>query len=220
MSFYTVDPYYNIQFYNECKEALKNNKVEFEEFINIKAPYNWYFKMDRSPIMVNYDEATDAETRWMINVVKPLRPNEEYLLIRRDNDNGAKALLKFVENEPLRQARLSDYAVFFTVKNKEEVEKLTSDYPGKVWYFGKYYNNKYRVCLATHRTVRGFLDENQILLEKTQDLSDPGRFESELNFKVFRGNDVLLKFTETPYFEDGKYNKPKIRGDYTSKFNL
>lgn len=220
MSFYTVDPYYNIQFYNECKEALKNNKVEFEEFINIKAPYNWYFKMDRSPIMVNYDEATDAEMRWMINVVKPLRPNEEYLLIRRDNDNGAKALLKFVENEPLRQARLSDYAVFFTVKNKEEVEKLTSDYPGKVWYFGKYYNNKYRVCLATHRTVRGFLDENQILLEKTQDLSDPGRFESELNFKVFRGNDVLLKFTETPYFEDGKYNKPKIRGDYTSKFNL
>lgn len=220
MSFYTVDPYYNIQFYNECKEALKNNKVEFEEFINIKAPYNWYFKMDRSPIMVNYDESTDAENRWMINIVKPLRPNEEYLLIRRDNDNGPKALLKFVENEPLRQARLSDYAVFFTVKNKEEVEKLTSDYPGKVWYFGKYYNNKYRVCLATHRTVRGFLDENQILLEKTQDLSDPGRFEAELNFKVFRGNDVLLKFTETPYFEDGKYNKPKIRGDYTSKFNL
>lgn len=216
----TIDPYYNTQFYNECKEALKNNDVPFEEFINIKPPFNWYFKVDQKPILVNYDLATDAETRWMVNTVKPLRPNEEYLLLRRDNDKGPKALLKFVENEPLRLARESDYAVFFTVKNKEDVERLTKDYPGKVWYFGKYYNNKYRICLATHRTVKGFLNENQILLEKTQELSDPGRFESELNFKVFRGNDVLLKFTETPYFENGIYNKPKIRGDYTSKFNL
>ena len=31
----TVDPYYSTQFYNECLEALKNNKIEFTEHIKI-----------------------------------------------------------------------------------------------------------------------------------------------------------------------------------------
>jgi hypothetical protein len=216
----TIDPYYDTQFYNECKEALKNNGVEFKEFINIKAPYDWYFQLEETPVMVNYDKATDSESRWMVNTVMPLRANEEYLLLRRDNDNGAKALLKFVENEPLKEARKSDYAVFFTVKNREEIESITKDYPGRVWYMGKYYNNKYRICLATNKIINNFLTKDQILLEKNKDLSEPGRFESELNWKVFRGNDQLIKFTETPYFEDGKYKRPKIRGDYSSKFTI
>lgn len=218
--FITIDPFYNNQFYNECKEALKNNNVAFQEFINIKAPYNWYFKLNQAPLMVNYDLATDSESRWMVSKVNPLRPNEEYLLLRRDKDKGQTALLRYVENEPLREARESDYAVFFTVKNKEEAMQLTRDFPGRVWYFGKYYNNKYRVCLCTYRTVKGFLDIEQILLEKTQELSDPGKFEAELNWKVFRHKDMLLKFTETPYFERGQYIRPQIRGDYSSKFNL
>ena len=179
--FITVDPYYSNQFYNECKESLKNNGIKFQEFINIKTPYDWYFQIDKEPIMVNYDKATDSESRWMIQKVIPLRPNEEYLLLRRDNDEGRKALLKFIENEPLKLARESDYAVFFTVKNREEAENLTKDFPGKIWYFGKYYNNKYRVFLATHRSIRGFLNDDQVLLERNKELSEPGRFESELN---------------------------------------
>lgn len=218
--FITIDPYYETRFYNECKEALRNNGVEFKEFISVKPPYDWYFQLDQKPIMVNYDEATDSEMRWMVNAVQPLRPNEAYLLLRRDNDNGPKALLKFVENEPMKIARTSDYAVFFTIRNREEAEKLTKDYPGKVWYFGKYYNNKYRVCLATNRTIRGFLDDKQILLERNKELSEPGRFEAELNFKVFRGNDMLVKFTETPFFEDGKYNPVKIKGELSNKFTI
>jgi hypothetical protein len=218
--FITIDPYYSTQFYNECKEALKNNQVPYKEFINIKAPYSWYFQLDQKPLMVNYDVATDSESRWMVNAVLPLRPNEEYLLIRRDNDIGAKAILRFVENEPLKEARLSNYAVFFTIKNRQEGEQLTKDYPGKVWFMGKYYNNKYRVCLAVHPVVKGFLEPSQILLEKTQDMTEPGRFESELNWRVFRQNDYLVKFTETPYFENGKFNRPKIQGELSSKFTL
>lgn len=218
--FITIDPYYSTQFYNECKEALKNNQVPYKEFVNIKAPYNWYFQVDQKPIMVNYDVATDSESKWMVNTVQPLRPNEEYLLLRRDNDIGAKAILRFVENEPLKQARTSNYAVFFTIKNRQEGEQLTKDYPGKVWFMGKYYNNKYRVCLAVHPVVKGFLDPGQILLEKTQDMQEPGRFEAELNWRVFRQNDYLIKFTETPYFENGKFVRPKIQGELSSKFTL
>jgi hypothetical protein len=218
--FVTVDPYYTSQFYNECREALKNNKVVFDEFINIKAPYDWYFQVDQKPLFVNYDSATDSESRWMVNRVQPLRPNEEYLLQRRDNDNGPKALLKFVENEPLKLARKSSYAVFFTIKNREEGERLTREYPGKVWYMGKYYNNKYRICLATHAAARNYLNADQVLLEKNKDLSEPGRFEAELNWKVLRGNDRLIKFTETPYFEDGKYRPVKIKGELSGKFKI
>lgn len=214
----TIDPYYDTQFYNECKETLKNNGVEFKEFINVKSPYLWYFQLDQKPLMVNYDEATESESRWMVNTVQPLRDNEAYLLLRRDNDLGPKALLKFVENEPMKAARQSEYAVFFTIKNREEAERLTRDYPGKIWFMGKYYNNKYRVCLATNRTIRGLLNDNQVLLERNKELSEPGRFEAELNFKVFRGNDMLIKFTETPYFEDGKYKPVKIKGELSSKF--
>ena len=218
--FYTLDPYYDNQFYNEAKTALTNNDVPFSVFINVKTPYDWYFKLDSKPLMVNYDTASKSEQRWLVSIVQPLRPNEEYLLLRRNNDNGPKALLKFVENTALKEARTSDSAFFFTVKNREEVETLSKEVPGKIWYFGKYYNNKYRVCLGTRGILKGFLDPDQILLERTKDLAEPGRFEAELNWKVFRGNDYLVKFTEMPYFENGKYQRPKIRGDLSSKFML
>lgn len=216
MSFITIDPYYPTSFYNEVKETLKNNEVEFTEFINIKPPYDWYFQIDQKPIMVNYDEMPSKEERWLVNKIQPLRANEEYLFLRRENDKGPKALLKFIENEPLKEARLSDYAVFFTVKNREELEKLTKDYPGKVWYFGRYFNNRFRVCLATNKMVKNFLDPAQILVEKTDNA--PGHFESELNWRIFRGTDMLLKYTETPYFEDGKYFKVKVKPEDSSKY--
>jgi hypothetical protein len=214
----TIDPYYSIQFYNEALQSLKNNGVDYKEYIHIKTPFDWYLELDQKPIMVNYDELSEKETRWLVNTVKPLRPNEEYLLMRRDNDNGPKALLKFVENEPMREARKSDYAVFFTVKNREEIEQITKDYPGRVWYFGKYYNNKFRVCLATNSMVKNFINQDQILLEKTE--SEPGRFEADLNWRIFRGNDMLEKFTETPYFEDGKYNRVKIKSEVSGRFQI
>jgi len=216
--FLTIDPYYDARFYNECKEALKNNRVSFSEFINIKPPYHWYLNIDVVPIMVNYDKATDSESRWMVQKVHPLRPNEEYLLLRRDQDHGKSSLLKYIENEPLKKARTSDYAVFFTVKNREELENLSKLWPGRIWYMGKYYSNKYRICLATHISIKGLLNPNQILLEKNNDLSEPGRLESELNWRVFKEKDRLVKFTETPYFEDGKYRRPKIKGELSQKF--
>ncbi len=76
--FITIDPYYSTQFYNESLEALKNNNIEFSEFINIKPPYNWYLDVEKEPIMVNYDIASGSERRWMVNKVEALRTNEEY----------------------------------------------------------------------------------------------------------------------------------------------
>jgi hypothetical protein len=220
MAFLTVDPYYPTNFYNESKEALKNNSIEFQEFIVTKQPYHWYFQLDQKPIMVNYDVASNSDLRWLVTTVNPLKPSDEYLLLRRENDSGKKALLKFVENTPMKEARESDHSIFFTIKNREEGIQLSKDYFGKIWYMGKYYNNRFRVCLGTHETLKGFLKPSQILLEKTSDMKGPGRFESELNWKIFRGVDYLTKFTETPYFENGTYNRPSIKPDNTKKFTI
>ena len=213
--YYTIDPYYNTLFYNECKEALKNNGYEFKEFISIKPPYNWYFQLDQKPIMVNYDEIVPAESRYLVNTVQALRSNEEYLLLRRENDTG-KNILRFIENEPLHESR--KYGIFFTVSSKDELFNISKEYPGKIWFLGKYYNNKYRVCLCSNPIIKNFISKDQILLENNGEYKEPGRFEAELNFKVFRGNDMLLKFTETPYFEDGKYKQVKIKPEISSRF--
>lgn len=218
--FITIDPYYSNQFYNECLEALKNNSVEFTEFVNIKPPYSWYLDLEKEPIMVNYDIATGSERRWMVNKVHALRENEEYIFQRRENDKGATALLKFIENEPMKEARTKGYGVFFTVKNREELESLSKEFPGKIWFLGKYYKNKFRVCLCTNKMIRNYLNPEQILLENNGEFNEPGRFEAELNWKVFRGFDMLLKFTETPYFQNGKYHRVQIKPEVSSKYQL
>ncbi|MCK5537576.1 MAG: hypothetical protein KAI79_12170 [Bacteroidales bacterium] len=208
----TIDDYYSTEFYNESKESLKNNNIEFQEFISIKPPFSWYLDLPQKPIMVNYDEISNTEKRWLVTKVKPLRPNESYLLVRRNDDVGQKAILKYTENQPLKEARTSDYAVFFDATNKDQLLQITKDIPVKIYYFGKHYSNKYRVALCTNKMILNYIDPQQIMLEKKGgEFKEPGRFEAELNFKIFRGNDYLVKYTETMYFEDGKFKDVKIR---------
>jgi hypothetical protein len=41
---FTIDPYYDIKFFNRTLEALKNNKVPYELFVENKAPFNFYIE--------------------------------------------------------------------------------------------------------------------------------------------------------------------------------
>jgi len=219
-SYYTIDPYYDIAFFNESKEALKNNNTDFEVFIEIKQPFNWYFKLNKDPIMVNYDKITVGKSRWLVNTIIPLRPNEEYLLLRRNNDHGKSALLNHIENDPMKEARKSDYAVFFHVGSREEILNISADYPGKIWFMGKYMSGRYKVFMCTHPIIETFLDKEQILLKKDSSMNEPGRFESEFNYRVLLKKDNLIKFFETPYVLDGRITIPKMRSDFTSRFTI
>jgi len=214
----TLDPYTDVKTFNEAKEALYNNSVDFELFIGLKAPYNWFFKLNQLPIMVNYDEATRQERRWLISTVKPLTPNDEFRYLRRSADVGKKAFVHFTENEPMTEARKSNFAVFFHLNNREDGINLSKTYGGKIWFLGKYYNRKFNVCLCTHPVIKNLLDPSQILLEKTSD--EPGRFEAELNRLVFMEKDHLVKFTDTPYFESGQLHRVKIQGEIGAKFTI
>jgi len=207
----TIDDYYSIDFYNESLEALKNNGIIPKEFIQIKSPYNWYIDVPHEPIMINYDTLAKTSEKWLVNKVQAIRENEKYLLLRRPNENGSNALLKYIENEPLKESRLSDFSIFFDARGAEQLEQITRDIPVKIWYFGKYKNNKIRLCMCNNKMILNYIDKEQILLQKES--SEPGRFESELNFKIFRGTDMLEKYTETAYFKDGLYHRVKIKSD-------
>jgi hypothetical protein len=214
----TLDDYYPTEFFNEVKSSLRNNNIEYQEFISIKPPFNWYFKIDQKPLMVNYDEISKKDQRWLVQKVKPLRANEEYLFQRRNDDTGQKAILKYTENKPLIEARKSDYACFFTVKNKEELQNISKEFPGKIYFMGKYYNNKYRICLCTNKMIKNFIDPQKILIEDT--FKEPSRFEAELNYRVFRGNDMLEKHTDTPYMINGVYKDVNIKSEISGRFQL
>ena len=205
--FYTLDNYYSVKFYNQVKEALKNNNIKFSEFINIKTPYNWYFKLVDTikPIMVNYDEI--QKNRFLVRKVQTLRPNEEYLLQRREDDSGAN-IKKYIFNDAFRDAE--EYGILFHIKSKDELLKLSKDFPGKIYYLGKYYDNKFRVCLCNNNMIKNYIQPDQILLEKTPEMKEPGRFEAEFNYRVLKLNDYVVKYTETIYAQNGSLVRPKV----------
>lgn len=210
---FTIDPYYDIIRYNESIEALKNNSIDFTEFVYIKPPYNWYIECNQVPIIMNYDLLKPTQRRFVVPKVKGLRPNEDYHLLRK-NDSVSGNLAKYVNNKPLQDAYDSDYAVFFKLKNNDEAISISKEYPGKIWFFGKYLNNRIRVFLATNNSILAFISRENILLEKNADngkeLKEIGRFEAEFNYRVLLKKDFLKKYTETPYFENGVLIKPNI----------
>ena len=205
--FYTLDNYYGVKFYNDTREALKNNQIKFKEFIEIKSPYNWYIKLDDNlkPIMVNYDEK--QKYRFLVQKVQALRSNEEYLLQRREDDAGTN-IKKYIFNDAFRDSE--EYGIFFHIKSKDELLKISKEFPGKIYYLGKYYDNKYRVCICNNIMIKNYINPGQILLEKTPEMKEPGKFEAEFNYRVLKLNDYIVKYTETIYALNGSLVRPKV----------
>ena len=107
---FTIDPYYNTKFYNESLEALKNNKVVFSEYISIKTPYNWYLKIEKEPIMVNYDIITPSDRKFIVTKVIALRENEEYYLQRRN-------ILRIYHLKKVENQIILFFSIFLIKKN-------------------------------------------------------------------------------------------------------
>ena len=206
MKYISIDDYYSIDQYNESLQALRNNSVSFSQYIYTKTPYNFVIEIFREPIMINYDLFTNNQLQYLINAVEPSKPQEEYLLQRRDSYEGIKGLIQYGLNEPLRQADKSDYACFFNLKNYAEGMTLSKSL-GKIYYFGKYIKNT-KLALCTNSMIKNFIDPSHILVEKKSSIIN---MELELNYKYFRLQNRLRKFTNTPYFNNGKFNNVKIK---------
>lgn len=203
----TIDDYYSVDAYNEALQALKNNGVDYTEYILTKAPYNFYIDLPTPPVMTNYDELSNSMAKFLINKVEPALPNEEYLLQRRSSNVGKSGLKLLGLNKPLQQADSSDYACFFDVKSREKATMLSKEL-GEIYYFGRHYHNKIKLAMCYNKMIKNFVDLSDILVEKE---SSAIQMELDLNWKVFKLSERLRKFTSTPKFLDGKFVPVKIK---------
>lgn len=214
--FITIDPYYNIQFYNECKEALKNNNVKFKEYISTKPPYQFYFEVDRTPMFINYDLANQSYTKWLVNTIKALKPVDEYLYQRRDTFSELKGLRQYGLNTPLLESEKTGEGVFFS-GNKDQILQISKQYPRKIWFMGKYFSRKYRVFFTDSLMVKNYITSDQILVQSNT-FKSPTELEVELNYKIFREKDRLEKISETPFILNGTYYPVSVRPEISDKF--
>lgn len=200
--FITIDPYYTLPEFHKVVSAMKNNGVTPKLFIDTRTPYNWYFQVQEPPLLVFYDVLNSQNERYLANVVTPCVSSDEMVYFRRD-----KGLSKgrYVLNDAFRDAQNSEYACFIDLQSKEECLELSRKLCCKIWYLGKYLN-KFKICLVTSEYVKNFVPQERILLEKTSDI--PGRFEAELNYEIMYRKDRIVKFAQTPYFENGVYVTP------------
>lgn len=212
----TIDPYYNVQFYNECKEALKNNNTDFKEYISTKPPYNFFFEVEENPTFINYDSVAESYGKFLVNLIKPLRANEEYIYQRRESYTNIKAIKHYAINEPLKASEETGQGIFFTA-NKEEILRISKEFPRKIWFMGKYFNKKYRVFFTDNLLIKNWLNDEQILVEK-RNVKNSLDLELELNFKIFKGKDRLEKLSETPYILKGQFYPVSIRPEITDKY--
>ena len=217
--FLTIDDYYDTNFYNECIEALKNNKVEFNEFISTAAPYNFYFEVqdDDSPKFINYDEVPRSYNRFLVNKIIALNPKDDYIYQRRTTYVNKAALDHYAVNDALETAEQSGEGIFFTA-TKEEILKISKEYPRKMFYMGRYFNRKYKVYFTDNLIVKNYLTKNQILVESNS-FNHVTDLETELNLKIFHLKDRLVKLSETPYVLKGKIKTMgSIRPEVSDRF--
>ena len=203
--FITMDPYYDINFYNECLHALENNDVNFKEYISTKPPYEYYIEIDNKPMFINYDAVNDSYSKWLVNIVKALKPNDDYIYLRRDSIVNLKAINHYAINDALRTGVKTGEGIFFT-STKEDILKISKNFPRKIYYFGRYFNNKYRVFFSDSLLIQNFLNQDQILVS-SKSFKSITELEVDLNYNVFHEKDRLEKLSETPYVLNGKYHQ-------------
>lgn len=215
MKYVTIDPYYDLDFYNETLDALRNNKVRFSEYISIKNPFLWYFEVedDNIPKFINFDFCPKPEEKFLISKVYPCIPSDEVPLFRRHKGNN---IWPYVFNDCFQA--VDNYCCLFNLKSKEQGTELSKSL-GRIYYLGKYYSNKYRLCLTTNPNIRNFVPSEDILSE----IKDPSplellRMEADFNFKILYSKERIKKFSMTPYFEKGIFEIPSVQVQDKKKY--
>lgn len=215
----TIDDYYDVQFYNECIEALKNNGVEFNEFISSVAPYKFYFDVENPPTFINYDEVSTSYGRHLVSIIKALKPNDDYIYMRRDSYVNQKAIKHYAINDALQTGQISGQGIFFNAE-RDEVLRISKEYPRKIFFMGRYFNRKYKVFFTDNLIIKNLLNPDQILAE-SKSFKIVTELEAELNYKVFQLKDRLLKLSETPYIQKGRfYPIGSVRPEISDKYVL
>lgn len=208
----TIDPFYDVQFYNRCKSSLGNNKCSYREFISCRPPYNWYLDIPNKPVLLDYNEADRIEKSHLVTVVKPLRTQDFWKYYRRGNDNREN-IKRFITNDAFEEALNSSFSSFVWLRSKQSAVNLSKKLKGiKIWYFGKYYN-KYKIFMINNEIITTILPREDILVQCDGKIESLIKMEQSLNYKYFKLKDFLKKNSETLYILNGNVHLPLIKTD-------
>lgn len=208
----SIDRFYSENFYNTCKEALKNNNILYSEYVSTIGTYKWYLDVPRKPFMINFEECPVSERRYLVSKVIPLDMSDEYRYYRRADSMGHFEP-KYVRNDVF-SSLVNSEAYLFKVKSKKQLVDLSKI--SRIWYLGRYYNNRYRLALTTSLACRIVIPSEDVLLEKNPD-ETPENFELRINYSVLNSKEKIVKFSRTPYYENGKWNVPTYYPEYAKE---
>lgn len=216
----TLDQYYDVDFYNQTLEALKNNNVEYDVYVESIPPYNFYLDVPKKPFMVNFDEANSSKPRYLVSIVKPISLDNTYLFKRRQSHIGKKGFNYYSMNDVFKDMQKSKQGIIFncTTETATELSKL---FPRKIYYLGKYYNNRFSLMACDSLLVKNYFDKvngKVKILAESKSFQNSTELEREVNFKVFSLNDRIIKVSNTPYMLNGNFHRTYISGNLTIKF--
>jgi len=198
---FTIDPFYDNNIYNESLQALKNNKIKYEEFILLKNPYNFYLRLEdkKLPVMLNYEMISRSRWEFLVTKVRPLVPRDILKLYRFNR--SVSSIKEYINNDVFSEALKSKTTIVFNYKNREQLTNLSKKY-GKIYIIGKYYNT-FRLAVCFNPEIKNVLLPNDVLI--TQGEHKLGELELNINKNILKSKEKIIKYTSTPYFKDGNF---------------
>jgi len=220
----TFDPYYGVDEYNSFKIASKNNGIEFEEYLRLRAPHKRYLKIESKadlPSFVNYDFATSSDIKWLISTVKAVQPNEEYLLRRREGKDIS--YWDYILPKAMQNAHKEDYIMVFKSNDFTEMAQISRKLgKSKIYKWGRAKTKGYKIYYTYNPYIKGLLNERNVLMEfgkeaavssaRMKDTTIPkikGDLEYYLNHFILVKEKLEDKTWESEFWSEGKINPLK-----------
>ncbi len=202
---FTIDPFTDYKTYNDALTALKNNKVDFMECVQTAGSFYYFICLDDNakPLLVNYTDMSDRQWKTSITKVLPLVINDEFKLYRR-NDKVSSIFRDVVNNDAFNDSLEAKNTIIFTAMNKETVQTMSKSLKGKFYAIGRYYS-KYKLWMCFDPEVKNYVAPGNILMEVGK--MKVGKLEQKINFDILKNKEKIVKYSQTAYFEGGKFNQ-------------
>lgn len=181
----TLDPWYTVEEYQAAVDALKYNRVNFNEYIDIRSK-QWFIDIPSAP---THKYMTCTNDRYLVKTITVLDYNE-LAQYRRQPGTDVE---RFLNNDCIVDFSKSHSAAYaFTIK-ASDAQSLSKKC--KVYWFGMYGNIGVGVSTC-YPTMAHKVTSVPLII---------GNFDTVIRKELFGYKYYLKKYTHQPYFLDGKF---------------
>lgn len=207
----SFDAYYSRNEYNKFLENIKTNNVEFIEYVLLRPPYHFYFKISEKhlPVFLKYDILPKNMERFLLEKLKPVMPSDEIYLRRKPGDSALK-FEKFVSPRIFRKLVTQQYGILFRYSNRSQLLEISRDTGATIWMLGKH--REWNLAFSFSKYIKGYIPLDWVFVEKKKltQFNKPGEFEYYLNWKKLVTTKLSNKTIDYPYIKDGQYHPLKM----------